>query len=238
MKLTARINTLALSAVLLAGPVAETVSSITASPASAATTATACCSGGGHSGGSSSSGRSSNSGSHDTSGNNHGASSSRRGGTSSGYTRVPLNTGSLVSRGRATAVSAHAITLSRSARAAGSSYTVPGTDTVYTYQRPSYWQSVISPRYGTPAYFVLLNDPYYYPNYQTPGSPWFGHPYPLGYTVSNGYFVPVGSSTPWTVIVIGIGAVVALAIAFVVVRAIMNRKRNVSARPSAFGAQW
>ena len=238
MKLTAHINTLALSAILLAGPVAATVSSITASPASAATTATACCSGGGHSGGSSSSGRSSNSGSHDTSGNNHGTSSSRRGGTSSGYSRVPLNTGSLVTRGRVTAVSAHAITLSRSARASGSSYTVPGTDTVYTYQRPSYWQSVIRPRYGTPAYFVLLNDPYYYPNYQIPGSPWFGHPYPVGYTVSNGYFVPVGSPTPWTVIVIGIVAVVALAIAFVVVRAIMNRKRSVSARPSAFGAQW
>ena len=235
MKLAARINTLALSAVLLAGPVAATVSSITASPASAATTATACCSGGGHSGGSS--GRPSNSGSHGSSSDSHGTSSSRRG-TSGGNTRVPLNTGSLVTRGRVTAVSAHALTLSRSARASGSSYAVPGTDTVYTYQQPSYWQSVISPRYGTPAYFVLLNDPFYYPNYHIPGSPWYSHPYPLGYTVSNGYFVPVGSSTPWTVIVIGIVAVVALAIAFVVVRAIMNRKRNASARPPAFGAQW
>lgn len=111
---------------------------------------------------------------------------------------------------------------------------MPGTNTVYTYQRPSYWQSVTGPRYGTPAYFVLLNDPFYYPNYQIPGSPWYGHPYPLGYTVSNGYFVPVSSSTPWTVIVTGIVAVAALAIAFVAVRAMMNRNRA----PSAFGAQW
>ena len=36
MKLAARINTLALSAVLLAGPVAATISSITASPAAVA----------------------------------------------------------------------------------------------------------------------------------------------------------------------------------------------------------
>jgi len=235
MKLAARINTLALSAVLLAGPVAATISSITASPAAAATTATACCSSGGHSG--SSSGRPSNSGSHGSSSYSHGTSSSRRG-TSGGYTRVPLNTGSLVTRGRMTAVSAHAVSLPRSARASGSSYTVPGADTVYTYQQPSYWQRVISPRYGTSAYFVLLNDPFYYPNYHIPGSPWYGHPYPLGYTVSNGYFVPVSSPTPWTTILTGIVAVVALAIAFVVARAIMNWNRNRSALPSTFGAQW
>jgi len=232
MKLAARISTVTLSAVLLAGPVAATISSITASPASAATTATACCSGGGHSG--SSSGRSSNSGSHGLSSNNHGTTSSRRGGTSNGYTRVPLNTGSLVTRGRMTAVSARAVALPRAARASGSSYTVPGTNTVYAYQRPSYWQNVTTPRYGTPAYFVLLNDPFYYPNYQIPGSPWYGHPYPVGYTVSNGYFVPVSSPAPWTVIVIGIVAVAALVIAFVAARAIMNRKR----KPLAFGAQW
>jgi len=235
MKLAARINTLALSAVLLAGPVAATISSITASPAAAATTATACCSSGGNSG--SSSGRPSNSGSHGSSSYSHGTSSSRRG-TSGGYTRVPLNTGSLVTRGRMTAVSAHAVSLPRSARASGSSYTVPGADTVYTYQQPSYWQRVISPRYGTSAYFVLLNDPFYYPNYHIPGSPWYSHPYPLGYTVSNGYFVPVSSPTPWTAIATGIVAVVALAIAFVAARAIMNRNRNRSALPSTFGAQW
>jgi hypothetical protein len=235
MKLAPRINILALSAVLLAGPVTATISSITASPAAAATTAPACCSGGGHSG--SSSGRSSNSGSHGSSSYSHGTNSSSRG-TSHGYTRVPLNTGSLVTRGRMTAVSAHAVSLPRSARASGSSYTVPGTDTVYAYQQPSYWQRVISPRYGTPAYFVLLNDPFYYPTYQIPGSPWYGHPYPLGYTVSNGYFVPAGSPTPWTAIVTGILAIVALAVAFVVVRAIMNRNRSRSALPSTFGAQW
>jgi hypothetical protein len=83
------------------------------------------------------------------------------------------------------------------------------------------------PVYGTPDYWVLLNDPYYAPNYWSVASPWYRHDYPAGYTLDDdsAMFVPAAaaedasdgmSALAWTLLGLGmvliLGGVVYLAL--------------------------
>lgn len=145
--------------------------------------------------------------------------------------RVPVNTGSLVTSGRATAVSTGRVSISSTARASGSSYKVPSTSVVYQYESADYWTSHALPRRGTSAYFVVLNDPYYFGNYGDPLSPWYNHAYPVGYVVSNGEFVPAPSHIG-EIIGLIVGIVVLLIVLFVVVPRLMSR------RPKPYGRGW
>jgi hypothetical protein len=70
------------------------------------------------------------------------------------------------------------------------------------------------------AYWLLFNDPYYYPNYGLIGDPWYGHQYPVGYGVQNGQFVAAHQSSlawVWVLLIIVLVAAAAVGI-FLLVR--------------------
>jgi hypothetical protein len=223
--------TCALAAAVL-GPMAALA--VQAGPASASTISVASCCHGGGTGHTStvhvSTGHKTTVGQHKTTNR---TSSGLHGGTSSRTTSLKaVNTGSLVTSGRTTYVSTRAISVSRSTRVSGSRYSVDGA--TYTYESASYWHSVSRPAYGTRAYWTVYNDPFYYPNYLLPGNPWYGHAYPVGYYVSDGYFMPVSSGASAGLIVgVVIGVLVLVAIAWLVLRL-----RRRSGRPQPFGASY
>jgi len=189
-----------------------------AAPAFAGTAhpaAKACCSSGGRSSGGSSSSvsRSSTSTSTRTSTNtgtstrtNTGTSSNSggfSGGGSKPVTRTPMTTGSLVTGGKSTVIANSAASkgslpstvVRPSTRVtSGSTYRVAGV--TYGYHPASYWAGFRAPLYGSAAYWMLLNDPYYAPNYFNMHSVWYHHPYPVGYSYANGQFAPI-HHTPW-----------------------------------------
>lgn len=110
------------------------------------------------------------------------------------------------------------INISKDTVAGGKTYKVPGTNRTYRYDRDNYGQyrsqyGMGYPPVGTATYFLLLNDPFYYPNYVIPGSPWFGHPMPVGYRVSNGQLIgSSGGGFPWgkfLLILLFVGAAIA-----------------------------
>jgi hypothetical protein len=74
--------------------------------------------------------------------------------------------------------------VSKSTKVTGSTYTVPGH--TYTYTSTTHYYTEFNggyPLYGSLLYWILFNDPYYYPNYFLFGNPWYHHPYPKGFHV-------------------------------------------------------
>lgn len=136
-------------------------------------------------------------------------------------THAPARTGSNAPKSGATihAASPKAttgkVTVSKTSRATGSNYTVGGH--TYTYRTVTYYNTFHGgyPLYGTSAYWLLYNDPYYYPNYALLGDPWYGHQYPVGYSVQNGQFVQHHSSLAWLWILLIVLLVLAVGTAII-----------------------
>lgn len=125
-------------------------------------------------------------------------------------TRPPGGTGTKVVRStvrNTTQPSAGAITISKGTTAGGRNYHVPGTSTTYHYRVTTYHSYYTTyhggylgyyPPLGSSMYWTLWNDPFYYPNYITVGSPWYGHPTPVGYNISNNELIAVHHKPfPW-----------------------------------------
>jgi len=116
----------------------------------------------------------------------------------SGSTSGRSVTAPKVTGNKAPAATSGKVTIPKTARASGSSYSDGGH--TYTYSRSTYTTYYTTyhggyPSYGTSLYWTLLNDPFYYPNYGNVFSPWYNHGYPAGYVVTNGEFIPVASSS-------------------------------------------
>jgi hypothetical protein len=109
------------------------------------------------------------------------------------------------------------VTVSRTTRVTGSSYSVGGH--TYTYRTTSYYRTFRGgyPAYGSSNYWMLYNDPFYYSNYRLIGNPWYGHQYPVGYNVQGGQFAQQGGSLAWPWIVL-IVLVAGGAVTYVVIR--------------------
>lgn len=126
-----------------------------------------------------------------------------------------------------------AIRISKDTVAGGKTYKVPGTTKVYHYDRTvyvGYYNRYDGgyPTYGTPLYWTLWNDPFYYPNYVTVGSPWYGHPTPVGYRINDGQLISTQhSGTPWMTIFICLLVLLAVAAgAFYIVRRAAEQRAN------------
>ena len=210
--------------------------------------------GGGRSGGSSSGGRSSSapkSGSSSKSGGSSSgrkttppkSSSSNKSGSSGRATKAPTKTGTKISPStvkNTVQPNKGKINISKNTVAGGKSYKVPGTNKTYTYNRTTYDSYYTTyrggylgyyPPLGTPTYWLLWNDPFFYPNYITVGSPWYGHPTPVGYSVEDGKLIAKekGNSFPWGTVflVILVLALVAVAAYFLV----QARRKAAADRP-------
>ena len=107
---------------------------------------------------------------------------------------VPLTSSQVVKNPPTTRVS-----IPPTARASGSSYSYGGT--TWNYSRASYHSYYMTyhggyPTYGSVEYWSLYNSPWYAPNYALYGNSWYHKPYPLGYVLSSGEFVPVANQAP------------------------------------------
>jgi hypothetical protein len=150
-------------------------------------------------------------------------------------TRAPARTGTKVvaSTVRNTVQpTAGSINISRDTVAGGTSYRVPGTSYTYRYSASTYsgYYSRYAggyPPVGTPLYWRLWNDPFYYPNYTTIGSPWYGHPTPVGYRLDDGQLIRSSRPFPWVTVLVWL-AIIALvvALAVVAVRRALAAKAN------------
>jgi hypothetical protein len=147
-----------------------------------------------------SNGKSSNYGSSSTS------SSSKKGNGGGGLfgssSSKKKNNAPTTSYGDTSKVSRGKVSVPSSARVTNRTYNENGY--TYVYNRSTYHDYYVRyhvsggyPAWGTPLYWQLLNDPFYYPNYVTYGSPWYHHAYPAGFVVQNGDFVaPASYDTP------------------------------------------
>lgn len=117
--------------------------------------------------------------------------------TTARTTRAPGGTGTRVVKStvrNTTQPTAGKIAISKNTVAGGKVYTVPGTNYRYSYNRAKYsqYQNRYNggyPTAGSRQYFVMINDPFYLPNYSLVGSPWYGHPTPVGYRIHDGQLI-------------------------------------------------
>jgi hypothetical protein len=124
--------------------------------------------------------------------------------TGTGHTNSGTGTGRNVTKpnnsGAKVPVTSGKVTVAKNTRVTSGARSYKVNGHTYSYSRTTYRNYYTSYRgYGGypscrcgSTYFLLLNDPYYWPNYAYVGSPWYGHPYPVGYVVdrTNGEFVP------------------------------------------------